>query len=229
MTDIWIIGAGRFGKKAVHAMKHRHPHAALTVVDICPQACDAIAGPVITTICMDGIAYLHRFLKDDTTPDWIVPVIPIHMAFEWMRLKLSPAYRVEPVEIPEMVRTSLPNVYPGRPGEIFTSVASFICPENCPEPSAICTYTRNPRTQILHQTIQSLSCPPFVVVSLQSRQLAPGIGGIRPSCLWKALRTVQMSRFPVLLSTACKCHGVVQAFTAIPSGADSTSLIDLSY
>ncbi len=228
MKNIWIIGAGRFGKKAVSAMKRHHPHAVVTVMDHSPQACSAIDDPAVTTICTDGVSYLYHHLENGADPDWIIPVIPVHLAFEWMRLRLLSEYRLEPVEIPEAVKRSLPNVHSGKSGEIFVSVASFVCPENCPEPSDICTYTRKPRTLILHQRLQSLSCPPFVNVALQSQQLAPGIGGLRPQSLWDGLAAVLAARFPVLLSTACKCHGVVQAFRIIPSSAGSASAMNLT-
>jgi hypothetical protein len=212
MTEIWIIGAGRFGKKAVSAMKKRYPKSAITVVDHCLKACEAIAEPGLTTVCMDGVSYLNDFLTKTDAPDWVIPVIPVHLAYEWIRLKLLPDISVVPVDIPENIRGSLPNVFPGKPGEIFVSNATFICPENCAEPRDICTFTRLPRKQALHQAIGALSGNGFLNLVLQSEQLAPGIGGIRPSALFDAL--VSVRQFPgfILLSTACRCHGVVQAF-----------------
>jgi hypothetical protein len=215
MQDIWIIGAGRFGKKAVTAMKKHYPESAITVVDHCPKTCEAIAEPGFTTVCMDGVSYLHQYLTDTAPPCWIIPVIPVHLAYEWVRLRLLPDISVVPIDVPEHIRRSLPNVFSGKPGEIFISNASFICPENCSEPRDICTYTRMPRKQSLYEAIAALSCDGFLNLVIQSEQLAPGIGGVRPGALFNTLIAVRQYPGSILLSTACRCHGVVQAFRKI--------------
>jgi hypothetical protein len=215
MKDIWIIGAGRFGKKAVSAMKKCYPESAITVVDHCPKACEAITEPDVNTVCMDGVSYLNQYLTDSDPLCWVVPVIPVHLAFEWIRLRLLPEISLVPVDIPETARGLLPNVFTGKPGEIFVSNASFVCPENCSEPRDICTHTRLPRKQSLYQAIAALSCDGFLNLVLQSEQLAPGIGGIRAGVLFNALNSVQQFPGSILLSTACRCHGVVQAFRKI--------------
>jgi hypothetical protein len=215
MKHIWIIGAGRFGKKAISAIKKRQPESFITVVDHCPKACEAISGPGLTTVCMDGVTYLHHYLTEAERPEWVIPVIPVHLVYEWIRLRLLPDFSADPVDIPECIRRSLPNVYPGNTGEIFVSNASFVCPENCTEPRDLCTHTRLPRKQSLYQAIGALSCNGFLNLVLQSEQLAPGIGGIRPLALFSTLAAVQQFSESILLSTACRCHGVVQAFRKI--------------
>lgn len=224
MKDIWIIGAGRFGIKAVSAMKKRHPESPITVVDHCPKACEAITGPGVTTVCMDGVSYLHQFLTEIDPPCWIVPVIPVHLTYEWIRLRLMPDISVVSVDIPEHIRKSLPNVFSGNPGEIFVSNASFVCPENCSEPQDICTHTRMPRKQSLYQAISALSCDGFLNLVIQSEQLAPGIGGIRPGALFNTLIAAHQYPESILLSTACRCHGVVQAFRKIITERMNTSI-----
>jgi len=215
MKDIWIIGAGRFGKKAVSAMKKCCPESVLTVVDHCPKACETIAESGLTTVCMDGVSYLNDYLTETDAPGWIIPVIPVHLAHEWIRLRLLPDIPIVPVDVPETFCRSLPNVFHGKPGEIFVSNADFVCPENCAEPRDICTHTRLPRKESLYQAIRALSCNGFLNLVLQSEQLAPGIGGIRPGDLFDALVSVQQHPGSILLSTACRCHGVVQAFGKI--------------
>ena len=212
MKHIWIIGAGRFGQKAISAMKERYPESAITVVDHCPKACEAISEPGITTICMDGVSYLNHYLTDADEPGWVIPVIPVHLVYEWIRMRLLPDISIAPVEIPENIRKSLPNVFSGNSGEIFVSNASFVCPENCSEPQDLCTHTRMPRKKSLYQAIAALSCNGFLNLVLQSEQLAPGIGGITPGALFNTLIAVQQFPESILLSTACRCHGVVQAF-----------------
>jgi len=215
MKHIWIIGAGRFGKKAVSAMKKRYPESAITVVDHCPKACEAIAEPGLATVCMDGVSYLNHYLTDADDPDWVIPVIPVHLVYAWIRMRLLPDFSIIPVDIPEAILRSLPNVIPGKPGEIFVSNASFVCPENCSEPRDLCTHTRMPRKQSLNQAIAALSCNGFLNLVLQSEQLAPGIGGITPGALFNTLTAVQQFPESILLSTSCRCHGVVQAFRKI--------------
>ena len=212
MKHIWIIGAGRFGKKAVSAIKKNYPESIITVVDRCPKTCEAIAETGLTTVCMDGVSYLNHCLTEAVQPDWVIPVIPVHLAYEWIRLRLLPDNSIIPVDIPETIHKSLPNVFPGKPGEIFVSNASFVCPENCAEPLNLCTHTRMPRKRSLYQAIAALSCNGFLNLVLQSEQLAPGIGGIRPAALFNTLVAVRQFPESILLSTACRCHGVVQAF-----------------
>ena len=215
MKNIWIIGAGRFGKKAVSAMKLRYPETALTVVDHCSKACEAITEPGLTVVCMDGVSFLNKFLSDEDAPDWEIPVIPVHLSFAWIQLRLLPDILLAPVEIPEVICRSLPNVFSGQAGQIFASNASFVCPENCSEPQELCTHTHLPRKQFLYQAIAALSCDGFLNRVLQSHQLAPGIGGITPVALFQALSAVAKYPGNILLSTACRCHGVVQAFRKI--------------
>ncbi len=214
MQHIWIIGAGKYGKKAVYAMKKRFPESIIKVVDESPVACNSIAQPNIETVCMDGVSFLFKNLDRSRYPVWVIPVIPVHLAFEWIRLKLS--LSVEPAEIPVSVQESLPNVFPGKHGEIFISNASFLCPENCPEPEDICTYTKLPKKEPLYKLIESLSCMNHLNIVICSHQLAPGIGGITPQSLFNALDEIRNSKYPILLSTACGCHGVLQAFNLSP-------------
>ena len=216
------MGAGRFGRKAAAALRRRYPESDITVIDHSPEACNIMADDAMTTVCMDGASFLFQQLNDSICPDWIIPVIPVHLAFEWIRLELSSTCWVETVPIPDNLGKMLPNVFYGRPGEIFTSHASFICPDNCSEPQDICSFTRMPRKQPLYQTIESINCDGFIHAVLQSQQLAPGIGGFSPQSLKKIFFTIQQTSAHILLSTACKCHGVVQAFkkTALPGNPD---------
>jgi hypothetical protein len=214
MKEIWIIGAGRFGHKAISAMKNHHPGSVITVVDHSPQACEAITEPGLTVVCMDGVTFLNHHLTRELS-GWIIPVIPVHLAYEWVRMRLMPDLAVIPVDIPENIRESLPNAFPGKPGEVFVSNAAFVCPDNCAEPLNICTYTRLPRKQSLYQAISKLSCRGFTNLVLRSWQLAPGIGGISPEELFIVLEAVQRAGASTLLSTACRCHGVVQAFRTV--------------
>jgi hypothetical protein len=49
----------------------------------------------------------------------------------------------------------------------------------------------------------------YASLVVRSRQLAPGVGGYRPEDLFSMYERVQKGASPFLISTACRCHGVV--------------------
>lgn len=212
-SSIWILGAGYFGKKAVAAARIRFPKSGITVVDQNPDALKDICEDGVQTVCMEAVRFVHHHLQSAGHPGWIVPVVPIHLAWEWIRRQLLPVNQIEPIEIPDAIRNVLPNTMPGKVGEIYISIASFKCPDNCPEPAIRCTHTGLPRPLIMHDFLESLRCPGFQPVVIRSRQLAPGVGGYSPADLFTALEKVQRATEAMLLCTSCKCHGVLQAFT----------------
>jgi hypothetical protein len=65
----------------------------------------------------------------------------------------------------------------------------------------------------MHEYLAALRYKDYRAVVLQSEQLAPGVGGYAPVKMFEALDRIENSETPVLFSTACKCHGVLQAFT----------------
>ena len=212
MKNIWIIGGGRFGLKAAKRLRRTDSETDITVVEKNKQICNQIEKLSFGTACMDGVAYLAEHLRRPDYPDWIIPVIPAHVAYEWIRIKLSAKYHLEAIDVPDTLTMTLPNPLKGNKGEIYISNADFICPDNCPEPEELCTYTGKPRPKILHMFLQSLQHNDFRSVVVRSQQLSPGIGGYTPADLFRALTEITSSNTPVLLSTACKCHGVMHAF-----------------
>ncbi|MGD8613081.1 MAG: potassium transporter, partial [Desulfobacterales bacterium] len=95
------------------------------------------------------------------------------------------------------------------------SIADFKCPANCSEPDDICTHTGKPRPMILHEFLKSIQPKGFTSIVIRSHQLAPGVGGYTPAALFDALDQIKKMQSPVLLSTACSCHGVMNAFKSI--------------
>ena len=49
-------------------------------------------------------------------------------------------------------------------------------------------------------------------VVIRSYQLLPGVGGYKPQALYEALKEIETAQIPVILSTACSCHGVIHTF-----------------
>jgi hypothetical protein len=150
-----------------------------------------------------------------TNPDIIVPAIPVHVAYEWTRKKLTPKFNIKPTSIPDMLLDELPNPIIGPVGMAYASISDFMCPDNCPEPAEICIVTKKPRIYLLFQKLKCLNVGSFKSFVIQSEQLAPGVGGYSPKALFNLLSAIKKSSSPVLLSTACSCHGVINAFKFI--------------
>ena len=213
MKKLWVIGAGKFGTRAVEILSKKNFRFDITIVDRDINSCRKLDKLSCRVICMDGIEYLSKNLTETDSVDWIIPAAPVHVAYEWIRAELKKKYFVEGIDVPEGLAKSLPNVITGSKGEIYISYADFICPDNCPEPADKCTYTNKPRIGILHKKLESIKFDSFKSVVIQSRQLAPGAGGYTPKDLFDALDMVLINAHtPILLSTACKCHGVMHAF-----------------
>jgi len=215
MKSLWIIGAGKFGIKAATVLKKKYPDVEITLVDSSDEVLSSIHDLHCNTVCEDGIMYLAEHLNDSAFPDWIIPVIPVHIAYEWIKKRLPKAYQIHQKKVPEDLAKILPNAINGQNGELYISYADFICPDKCPEPIDICTYTGKPRLGILHKMLESIKYKNYESVVVQSIQLSPGIGGYRPEDLFRAFKRVLSANSPVLLSTACKCHGVMHAFEIV--------------
>jgi len=212
MKNIWIIGAGKFGKKAAGAMGRKTKEVDITFVDNNPDSDQSLDDGAYKIIKMDGVDFIIKNLNSRNYPDWIIPVIPVHLAYEWVKGRLSKEYTIESVSVPSGVEKLVPNPLRGKNGELYMSYADFICPDDCPEPGDLCTYTKKPRLGVLHQTLEQIEYDGYKSVVIKSRQLAPGIGGFSPGDLYSAMDSAADSKTPVLFSTACKCHGVMNAF-----------------
>ena len=211
MSKIVVLGAGRFGRNAARRLSKKKPNR-VAVVDADPAKCAAATVEGLESVHAEGIAYLASCLQDPDPPDWIIPAIPVHVAFEWLHMSLPEERHLDPLPIPEQVRGLLPNPLEGAGGQLYMSHADFICPPDCPEPANVCTYTGKARKGILQQALARIQFEDYLSVVVHSRQMAPGLGGIRSEDLFATQRRVLAASGPILLSTACKCHGVLHAF-----------------
>jgi hypothetical protein len=212
MTSYWIIGGGRFGRRAAERLLRGFPEAQITVIDRNPRICDSFRKRVFQAACSDGIDYLEEKLKEPDDPGWIVPAIPVHVAYAFVQRRLLTEGRIIKIPVPERVISRLPNPVRGEQQRIYASNADFICPDDCPEPADVCTYTGKPRLCTLYRELAQIEDASLCSVVIRSRQLLPGVGGVRPKDLFGALETVRTANKPILLSTACRCHGVIDAF-----------------
>ena len=214
--NIWIIGAGRFGKLAARRISAAQPQGAVTLVDPEPVQTNGGRRSRVRQIQMEGIAFLVERLNPDNAPDWIVPAAPVHVAYEYIRGKLSSQFSIEPSAVPPSAVEQLPNPQPGGHGTLYVSNATWICPDDCPEPADRCTVTEEAHPCVVFRALQELSSEGVESIAIRSHQLLPGVGGYTPQALFDALDKVRTSRSTVLLSTACRCHGVLNAFRLVP-------------
>ena len=210
--NIWILGGGKYGMIAAGRLSKRNRQADILVIDADATVCRQVEALGYRCICDDGINFLAENLNRSDPPEWVIPVIPVHVTYLWLERKLNDTHRFSPVELPDDLFRSLPNATRGGKGAVFVSNADFICPDNCAEPDSICSHTGEPRPRILHRFLASLEHRDFQFIVVQSHQLLPGVGGCHPEALFAALDSVARAHAPIVLGTACSCHGVLTSF-----------------
>jgi|GEM_PF-1098399 hypothetical protein len=208
--DIFIIGAGTFGKKALERLSAKYPTSHITIVDRSEEALSNLPrnkGASFRTIKGDGVETIvqnEKIIQPDT---WVIPAIPVHVASEWIVRKLRhKGYNLNPAPIPEDLQTKLPNPFTieGRNDLLFVSIASFICPDNCPEPPEKCTHTGKPRPGNLYEMIANAVPEPWSALVFRSFQLAPGVGGYPASYLMEGLKTLE----ELVSFLGAECRGI---------------------
>jgi hypothetical protein len=210
-NEVFIIGAGHFGKRAVGVLSSRR-NTSLWVVEKDERALGRITGPMVERVLAEGVPFLmdHAHLLPPATI--IVPALPIHLAFEWLRKALKKNARHRRVKVPAQIKPLLPHTWEGREGSLLVSYADFRCPDDCPEPADHCTVTGKKRGKPLYELLGDIALAGFRVHVIRSRQLAPGVGGYSVGDLRGLLERVESggdSKW--LVGTACKCHGVISA------------------
>jgi len=208
MKKIWIIGLGQFGLHAVRYLSKKNKGIQFVLVDAVEANLMQAAGANRRLERADGVVFLERNLHTDQEPDWIIPALPIHLAAEWCLTKQKPA-RLGRVPLPAEIRPLLPNPMEAYNGDIYVSHADFRCPGDCAESRDICTVTQKPRKRNMFEVLTDVKMPAFQSLVIRSHQLGPGIGGYRPVMLFELLERVQQAGNNLLVSTACRCHGVV--------------------
>ena len=214
--NIWIIGAGSFGQLAARRICTAQPQCAVTLVDPEPVQSIDECHTRIRQVQTDGIRFLVEKLDTTNQPDWIVPAAPVHVAYEYIRGKLSSHFSFEPAAFLPSAVKHLPNPQPGDTGTLYVSNATWICPDDCPEPADHCTVTEEAHPCFVYRVLQEISSESIESIAIRSHQLLPGVGGYAPRALFDALDRVRTSTNTVLLSTACRCHGVLNAFRLKP-------------
>jgi len=207
-----IIGCGHFGSRAARQFLKKKSNPKIIAVDKTREAVKKLSHLPVETIVDDGLSYLNRFLSENQTAHYIIPSVPFHLAFEFILLRLKP-FGARKAKVPSL--PGLPNPEIGKTGDLYTSLADFLCPEDCPEPSRYCTVTRRKREKPLYDILRDLKGP-FESRVIISQPLAIGVGGFRPKVLLALLEEVKKlknSAHPILISTASRCHGVTSALS----------------
>jgi hypothetical protein len=212
MESIWVIGAGKFGKRAVELLHSATSSTTFVLVDQQPVT---NLPPDIDFVCSDGVEWLvQQSVSDsDTALTKIIPVIPVHLTAEWLKRKLAAdGGVVSSVRIPESLLDQLPHPMRLRSDKVVISYADFICPDNCLEPDEICTHTQELRPQPLYEVLEKMDIENFIPIIVRSKQFAPGVGGFYLKDLCDLLtRARSLPDVPLLIGTACKCHGVIDS------------------
>ncbi len=207
-----IIGCGHFGRRAAEQLLKKDPHSKIIAVDKNSGAFKTLSLLLIETMVCDGLSYLNQFLSEGRTVNYIIPSVPFHLAFEFILLRLKP-FGARRAKLPSLF--GLPNPEIGKTGDLYTSLADFLCPEDCPGPSQYCTVTRRKREKPLYQVLKDLQGR-FESKVIVSQQLSSGVGGFRLKALLALSGEIQKqkdSRRLVLISTASRCHGVTSALS----------------
>jgi hypothetical protein len=214
MEEIWIIGVGHFGQIAYSRLSQATKNRRFVLVDPVEKNLLKCKGPAATLEICDGVEFLVSQLAKGRQPDWIIPALPVHLAAEWILLDLGPT-KIRRISLPADLDSLVPNPFRGPEENLYVSHADFRCPVDCDEPRDICSVTRKQRKQDMFELVGNLDIEPFDALTIRSHQLGPGIGGYRPAQLFELKLNVKRARGPLLLSTACRCHGVISGLERV--------------
>ena len=211
MARYLILGAGKFGRLALRRLAGQETGASFLVVDRDPAALAALGtngAPAGSRVVAEAAAYLVEHLGTGGRWDWIIPMVPVHVACQWLMSGPLAGSDWQPVTVPEAIARVAPAARRGPQGELYVSRAQHLCPDDCAEPE-VCPVTGESREPALHQELASLNLAGYRVIVIASRQLAPGVGGYSPRRLLDLAREMAGLEGNVLIATACRCHGVI--------------------
>ena len=209
MESFWILGAGHFGSLAVKRILQRKRRCNLLVVDHHEDALDDLRDMPLKVIKQDAVNFLSS--HNGKGNEWIIPAIPQHVAFSWLCQQLTREGTITPLAAPTVLDRQIPNPMRGKGGVLYTSFATFRCPDVCDEPEGMCSVTRERREDNLYELIQRIEVHGYKTLVVRSYQLTPGVGGYQLSTLWQLLQEVKSFDKKILVATACRCHGVINA------------------
>ena len=211
MARYLILGAGKFGRLALERLGKEDQEAAFLVVDRNPQALQearGLTGVLVDVVAAEAAAFLAARLQNGAAWDWLIPAVPEHVVFSWLRHGPLAGTDWEPVAVPPELAGLTLVADRGREGELYLSRALHLCPDDCSEPQ-VCPVTGEARETALYQELADLDVLGYTIAVISSSQLAPGVGGFAPGRLLALARDLAGREGKILLATACRCHGVV--------------------
>lgn len=212
MARYLILGAGKFGRLALTRLARQDADASFLVVDQSSGALAAartVESQRVQWVESEVVSFLRRKLAGNGHWDWLIPMVPVHVAFAWLTRGAPQGTLWQAAAVPESLEHLIPVVARGPQGELYLSRARHLCPDDCPEPDSVCPVSGEARDLPLYQELASLTVPGFQVHVIPCRQLAPGVGGYAPRRLLDLARVLAGAPGPVLVATACRCHGVM--------------------
>jgi hypothetical protein len=222
MASYLILGAGKFGRLALERLARQDAAASFLVVDHDPVALAAVragGGAGRQWVKAEAIAFLVQHLGPDSGWDWIIPMVPVHVAYHWLMAGPLAGSDWQPAAVPEALTGLTPVSWRGPNGALYLSRAQHLCPDDCVE-SEVCPVTGESRDPPLHQELASFHLAGYQIRVIPSQQLAPGVGGYPPGRLLDLAREMGALEGNVLIATACRCHGVIHGL-AHRSGGQS--------
>jgi hypothetical protein len=219
MASYLILGAGKFGRLALERLGRQDIAASFVVVDRDPKALAVMVegDPGRTRVQAEAVAFLVQHLGPDSRWDWIIPMVPVHVAYNWLLAGPLAGSAWRPAAVPETLAELIPGARRGPHGELYLSRAQHLCPDDCDEPE-VCPVTGESRDPPLHQELASLHLAGYEIRVIPSRQLAPGVGGYPPGRLLELAREMGALEGKVLIATACRCHGVIHGLAQWSGG-----------
>lgn len=214
MVGYLILGAGKFGRLALMRLSQQDEAANFWVVDRAPQAlagAQGLTAAPVHWVEAEAIAFLAAHLGEDGPWDWLIPGVPVHVAFAWLWQGPLAGAGWQTLAVPEAVGHLVSLAQRGPEGELYLSRATHLCPDDCGEPDTVCPVSGESRETPLYQELAALKLPGFKVRVIPSLQLAPGVGGYSPRQLPALALEVAALKGKFLIATACRCHGVVHA------------------
>ena len=211
MASYLILGAGKFGRLALRRLRARDGSARFLLVDRRPEAlAEARSARIEGAEMLEGeaISFLTAHLTPEAPWDWLLPMVPVHVAYAWLQKGPLAGNGWEPAGVPPDLANLAACSATGPQGDLYLSQARHRCPDDCAEPP-VCPVSGEERQQPLYDRLAGASRPELPVLVVASRQLAPGVGGYPPRELVKLATEVVEAPGPVLVATACRCHGVV--------------------
>ena len=211
MALFLILGAGKFGLLALERLAAQDPEGRFVVVDHQPAAlarARALGVQRAQLVEAPAIDYLAARMGPQPPWDWLIPMVPVHVAYAWLLAGPLAGQGWEPAKVPGELADLAPLAIRGPEGELYLSRATHVCPNDCAEPE-VCPVSGEERGEPLFARLAAASRPELPLLVVASRQLAPGVGGYAPGKLVALADAVTRSSGPLLVATACRCHGVI--------------------